>query len=155
MESRYALREAQCAIGYDCRRLDDGRRAVFRHTKLHKLSRQYCLELEDIKSIMSSSVISSAAISSHGRIDISSAINNVIDCRKKLISISFPYLDIEGNKTSVEDGDYDKYFEKLDEMKKHREEMKKHREERMRRKREAKKSAVKPSNVPVGDGTRK
>ncbi len=120
LESRYALREIECAIGYDCRMLEDGRKAVFRHTAVHKRSRRSILERRDLMLVIGASYVSSSAIASSLRISSESAYNVVEDRRTALMKTAFPYLGIDEkdekdeweNDTSV----YDKCFDELDAM---------------------------------------
>ena len=140
MESRYALREIQGAIGRDCRKLEDGRRAVFRHTHLHKAARRYILERADLITVMYSSVISASAVASHHRIDVKSALDRIIESRRELINVAFPYFDLDKKQEDVSNEEYDKYFDMLEKIEKEKEEKKKN---------EVKKEEKKPEDMPM------
>ena len=114
MESRYALREFEGAIGYDCRLLEDGRKAVFRHTWIHRRCRRYILERRDLISVMQCGIMSSASILSHGKIDVDSAIESIDGRRRSMLKIAFPYIRFDGDRGK--EVDYDQYFDELDEI---------------------------------------
>lgn len=112
MESRYALRELECAIGYDCRFLADGRKAVFRHTSLHKRARRDFYARRDVLMVLQATLLSAASLGSHPRANLKTAADLVIESRKNLIHIAFPYLENEPVKPQKED--YDAYFDELE-----------------------------------------
>lgn len=114
MGSRYALREVEVAIGYDCRRLDGGRRALFRHTGLHKRARRNVLERRDLILALSSSYMATSSLASNPRMDVGSSIDVLQDKREALIQSLFPYFKTDRREKSYED--YDKYFDELDEL---------------------------------------
>lgn len=114
MESRYALREFEGAIGYDCRLLEDGRKAVFWHTWIHRRCRRDILERRDLISVMQCGIMSSASILSHGKIDVDSAIESIDERRRFMLRIAFPYVRFGGD--AGKDVDYDRYFDELDEI---------------------------------------
>ena len=114
MESRYALREFEGAIGYDCRLLEDGRKAVFLHTWIHRKCRRDILERRDLISVMQCGIMSSASILSHGKIDVDSAIESIDERRRFMFKIAFPYSRFYGD--TGKDVDYDRYFDELDEI---------------------------------------
>ena len=116
MESRYALREIEGAIGLDCRRLRDGRVAVFRHTHIHRRTRREFLERRDIMSVLLAGMMSTASIGSRAGIPLSSAYEAVNGVRSSLIRTAFPYVDMDGDQQprEVATDDYDVYFDELD-----------------------------------------
>lgn len=119
MGSRYALRSLECAIGYDCRRLEDGRKAVFRHTALSRRARMEFYERRDMMSVLESSLIAYAAFSSHIRVSPEAALDSIGIDRKSLLRIAFPYVDMsgDGNKDKIDpSSEYDQYFDELDAM---------------------------------------
>lgn len=114
MGSRYALRETEGAIGLDCRRLMDGRAAVFRHTPIHKRSRRDFLERRDTMSVLVSSMTATASICSRPGISLDSAVGMVNGIRTSLIKTVFPYLDVDDSSANAKEEDYDAYFDELD-----------------------------------------
>lgn len=114
MGSRYALREVEVAIGYDCRRLDDGRRAFFRHTALHRRSRRDVLERRDLILALSSTYMATSSLASNPKMDVDSSIDVLADKRNELVQFLFPYFKAEKKEKTYED--YGKYFDELDEI---------------------------------------
>ena len=116
MGSRYALRETEGAIGLDCRRLHDGRVAMFRHTRIHRRTRRDFLERRDTMSILAATMLSTASIGSRPGIELRSVYESVNGTRMSLVKTMFPYLDMgeepHANDASVDD--YDVYFDELD-----------------------------------------
>ena len=108
------MREFEGAIGYDCRRLEDGRRALFRHTYVHKRTKRDVIERRDAICMLQASLMSSAGISSHYRIDVDLAFDVISDIRSKLFYLTFPY---DGYRATPHKSDeYDEYFDELDRL---------------------------------------
>lgn len=114
MGSRYALREVEASIGYDCRRLDGGRRASFRHTFLHKRSRRDLLERRDLLRVLGSSYVAMAALSADPRMDLDASLEAIGDVRESLLKSAFPYMKAKAKPKKYED--YSEYFDELDEL---------------------------------------
>jgi len=121
LESRYALREIEGAIGRDCRRLEDGRRALFRHTLFHRIARNDFRERRDEISVLSASYIATACMASNPKIGIGRAVEIVSEMRRDLVRSVFPYIDLEEADKDIEDSDkpksyedYSEYFDELD-----------------------------------------
>ena len=115
LESRYALRELEGAIGLDGRTLPDGRRAVFRHTMLHRRIRRDFLERRDLMHFLSMSMLATAAQSSARGINARAAMESMSSDRTSLMRIMFPYLKSDAeDETSDEQRQYDQYFDELD-----------------------------------------
>ena len=106
------MRELEGAIGYDCRFLNDGRRAVFRHTALHKRSRRAFFERRDAMLLLHSSFVSNASLGANPRLDLKDSSEMVDKCRRSFIKMAFPYLEIDEKPS--EPKDYDAYFDELD-----------------------------------------
>lgn len=114
MESRYALRSIEGVIGFDSRRLEDGRRAVFRHTIFHKRMRFDFFERRDAMYVLGSKLVSASALLSHPRASFQYAAEYVGEIRDSLARVAFPYV---ARKPAKKDGhEYDKYFDELDEL---------------------------------------
>jgi len=119
LESRYALRETEGAIGYDCRLLSDGRRALFRHTALHARSRREFLERRDTMLVLTASMVSNASLLSNPRLDPKLAADIVSDIRSSLLRTAFPYLSMGDDENKEHSRDtYDEYFDELDAIEK-------------------------------------
>jgi hypothetical protein len=116
LESRYALRELEGAIGYDCRRLEDGRRALFRHTLVHRIARRSFLERRDMMAVMGLSYSSLSSFAANPRLEIDASREVVGGARKALLEIAFPYLDFGDDKKPKTYEDYSEYFDELDEI---------------------------------------
>lgn len=110
------MREIEGAIGYDSRLLEDGRRAIFRHTALHRRSRRDFFERKDLMLLLHSSFISNASIGANPRIGLKDAFDMSEQCRRSFVKVAFPYLDIDDSPSVPED--YDMYFDELDEIEK-------------------------------------
>lgn len=104
MESRYALRELESVIGYDCRRLEDGRKAVFRHTGLHRRARRDYYERLDMKAAMQANLFAFGTRSM--------SLATVEERRMDLLGVLFPYISFEAPKVQVES--IDDLFDELD-----------------------------------------
>lgn len=113
MASRYALREAEGAIGYDCRRLEDGRRALFRHTAVHRRARRDVLERRDLSAVLGATYVAAAARAANPRLDVDRASDAVADVRESFVRAAFPYLRQEPRRPRGYD-DYGEYFDELD-----------------------------------------
>lgn len=118
MESRYALREIEGAIGRDCGRLEDGRRASFRHTFLHRKSRMDFLERRDEIAFLSTSLAATASLASNPRVDVDRAVELVADSRRALFRSVFPYADAAREERPKDYDDYSEYFDELDRIEK-------------------------------------
>ena len=120
MASRYALRELEGAIGYDCRRLRDGRPALFMHTFLHRRARRDFFERRDLVDYLRMSYMSMSCISSNPRISIDEAIDVVAERRSSFMKAIFPYIDIDVNAgkkpKEMKYEDYSEYFDELDRL---------------------------------------
>ena len=114
MESRYALREIEGAIGYDCRRLEDGRRALFRHTLVHRMARRAFFERRDMMAVMGLSYSALSSFAANPRLDIDASRDVVGGARKSILEIVFPYLDFGDDKKPKTYEDYSEYFDELD-----------------------------------------
>lgn len=114
MGSRYALRELEGAIGYDCRRLEDGRRAVFRHTAIHKKARQAFFERRDLLRVLVASYASTASFAANPRFDTDVSIDVVKGGRSDLVKAAFPYLKTKEDDATKSYDDYSAYFDELD-----------------------------------------
>lgn len=108
METRYALRELESAIGYDCRRLEDGRTAVFRHTGLHRRLRRDFYERRDVIAYYHTAFIAFAA-GSAGRPE---RLDEAEETRQSLLQTAFPYINFDQNRPRQET--YDDLFDELD-----------------------------------------
>lgn len=115
LESRYALRSLECAIGYDCRRLQDGREARFRHTFLHRRMKMAFFERRDVILMAQASLLSSSSISSSHGADFGSAVEIVSGRRSDLSEALFPYLKRDEPK-KIDGQTIDELFDELDEM---------------------------------------
>lgn len=71
-------------------------------------------------SVLNATIVATASIASHQRIDVKAAIDNVIDIRRNFISVAFPYVSMSKKKSK--DEEYDAYFDELDERAKARKE---------------------------------
>lgn len=100
------------AIGYDCRRLEDGRRAYFSHTTLHRRLKRAFFERRDAMFLIHASFISTASMGSNPRLDFKSSYDIVEGSRRSLLKMAFPYLKIEETPNKPEN--YDAYFDELD-----------------------------------------
>lgn len=98
LESRYALRELQGAIGYDCRRLHDGRAAEFRHTFIHRRIRRDFFERQDAITAINAALMAVSSLGSHVRVDICEASNIANSSRSLLMKAIFPYVDFAETK---------------------------------------------------------
>ena len=116
MGSRYALRELECAIGYDCRGLEDGRRAEFRHTGIHRRAKRNLLERRDAIAVYGFTTCAMAAASSHQRINLSKAIDTIESARCNIVSTAFPYLSGKEAPVRVRQQTMDEMFDELDEI---------------------------------------
>lgn len=116
MESRYALRGLQGAIGNDCRRLEDGRKAVFRHTVLHKRARIDYYERRDAMLVLHASFMSVASLGSHARVDLEKAAEIVDEDRRMFIQVAFPYVHVEHKKTMSEEEENEMLFDEYEAM---------------------------------------
>lgn len=113
MESRYALRSLECAIGYDSRRLHDGRRAIFRHTPIHMRFRMDFMERRDMILLMQTSSICMAMLGANPAIDASRAADSAEAIRTSLFSQTLPYMRTERRNVSQEDA-IEEGFDELD-----------------------------------------
>ena len=113
MESRYALRELEGAIGYDCRRLEDGRPAVFRHTSLHKRARRDYFELQDVKTAMRCSFVAAAARGARPTIGSEASASMAEEGRIALLKVLFPYNTFD-KAPEVKEQSFDELFDELD-----------------------------------------
>lgn len=115
MESRYALRELEGVIGLDLRRLEDGRRAVFRHTPLHRRTKRDFFERRDAMAVLSASLMAYAALGNRMEVTWQSCRDTVDEERRMLSEMAFPYLG-SSEKSAKDDGagKYDEYFDELD-----------------------------------------
>lgn len=95
LESRYTLRELQGAIGYDCRRLHDGRLAEFRHTFIHRRIRRDFFDRQDAITVINASLMAISSLGSHYRIDITEAADMANASRSSLVKSAFPYMDFK------------------------------------------------------------
>lgn len=104
------------AIGYDCRRLEDGRRAIFRHTIVHKMARRAFFERRDMIAVMGLSYSALSSFAANPRLEIDSSREIVGGSRNTLLEIAFPYFDfgIQDKPKTYED--YSAYFDELDEI---------------------------------------
>lgn len=109
MESRYALRELEGAIGYDCRCLPDGRRAIFRHTGLHRSLRREFFERRDLMAAMQSSFVAAAAAGAGRR----AAFDIVEAKRRDMLQVMFPYIHFDAP-APVRTESIDDLFDELD-----------------------------------------
>lgn len=100
------------AIGYDCRRLHDGRAAVFKHTYLHRIARRAFFERRDSILILMTSSVLNACVGSHPKFNVKASLEAVEKNREDLISTMFPYLEDEVHER--EKKDYSAYFDELD-----------------------------------------
>lgn len=118
MESRYALREIEGAIGYDCRTLEDGRRASFRHTLVHRKARREFFERRDIVMVMQSTYLAMASMSANMRVDLDAARSVAASNRRALVRATFPYICMPEEKQddAPKEQMYDEYFDELDEI---------------------------------------
>lgn len=116
MESRYALREIEGAIGYDCRTLEDGRRASFRHTLFHRKARRDFFERRDLVMVMQSTYLAMASLSANMRVDLDAARSIAASNRRALVRAAFPYMPEEKSEIIDKDTGYDEYFDELDEI---------------------------------------
>lgn len=114
MESRYALREVQGAIGHDTRLLPDGRRADFRHTALHRALRRGYFELRDAMFVLHASLISASSLGSHARVDLAKAAEIVANDRRMFVKIAFPYADMSAASSEPTEQNYDTLMDELD-----------------------------------------
>lgn len=117
MESRYALRELEGAIGYDCRRLEDGRPAVFRHTLLHKRAKRGFYERRDAMLVLHASYIAMSALAANPRLDLDVVRDILKDQRSALVNTALPYLkekEPEEETKEQKTSRYDRYFDELD-----------------------------------------
>lgn len=69
-------------------------------------------------SILGATVVSTASLGSHQRIDVRSATEITCSNRRTLIEVAFPYL--EAGQTVSKESDYDAYFDELDALEKAR-----------------------------------
>lgn len=106
----------QGAIGYDCRRLEDGRIASFRHTGLHRRARRDFFERCDLMSFLKITLSAASSISSNPRLEFSTSMDIVQDNRMSLLKTAFPYMDLDGVEKPNENVDYDALFDELDEI---------------------------------------
>lgn len=104
MESRYALRELESVIGYDCRRLDDGRKAVFRHTGLHRKARRDYYERLDMKAALQANLFAVVLQNM--------PLATVEEKRTNLLGVLFPYISFDAPKGQEES--IDDLFDELD-----------------------------------------
>lgn len=114
MGSRYALREVEGAIGYDCRRLADGRRAVFRHTALHKAARHSILDRKDELSATIASYVAISSLASNPRFEIDAAKDAVKESWSSIVKVAFPYVEARKETGPKSYEDYSAYFDELD-----------------------------------------
>ena len=118
MESRYALREIEGAIGYDLRKLEDGRKAVFRHTWLHKRLKRDFFERRDVSMVMACAFVAKACLASRPGLDTASAYDMAEEGRKSMVYVMFPYIksDSSSGESSEKTGkdSYDAYFDELE-----------------------------------------
>jgi hypothetical protein len=110
LETRYALRELESAIGYDCRRLEDGRAAVFRHTGLHRRLRRDFYERRDAVAYYHTAFVAFAA----GSAGKPERLAEAEETRQSLMRTMFPYLHFKQEKTRQET--FDDLFDELDEI---------------------------------------
>lgn len=122
LDSRYALREVEVAIGYDCRRLDDGRRAVFRHTPIHTRARMDFLDRRDLSDVAKSSYLAIAALASNPRMDAGVSQNVIQSARESCLRTLFPYVKLEAKNKMNKYEDYEEYFDELDRIEKEKNE---------------------------------
>ena len=115
MGSRYALREIEGAIGYDCRRLDDGRRALFRHTFIHNRVRRDFRERRDVMMVLAASYLANSAFASRPDIGLDNAMDVIRESKSALLRSAFPHLRIDEPKPESSE-DFDRYFDELDEI---------------------------------------
>ena len=116
MESRYALREIEGAIGYDCRTLEDGRRASFRHTLIHRKARREFFERRDLVMVMQSTYLAMASLSANMRVDLDAARSIAASNRRALVRAAFPYMPEEKKEEVPKEQMYDAYFDELDDI---------------------------------------
>lgn len=113
------MRELEGAIGYDCRRLEDGRKAVFRHTWIHRKARREILERRDLIAVLQTSLCSVSALSSHYRLKIDSVVDFIEKRRIDMVRAVFPYVRVEDSKPSestIKGQTIDELFDELDEI---------------------------------------
>lgn len=113
LESRYALRELEGAIGYDTRRLEDGRRAEFLHTVLHRHARRRFFERRDMAMLLGMTLVSVSELLSKPAFKAKTAVGLVEERRQLLADELFPYLH-QDTKRQDDGSEYDVYFKELD-----------------------------------------
>ena len=116
MESRYALRELEGVIGRDSGRLDDGRRALFRHTAFHRRLKRDFFERRDAIDVARVSFLSVSAMFSNPRVSLRDASDAIGDLRMKMLRTVFPYMDFKDVPKRVDEDDLDRYFDELEEI---------------------------------------
>ena len=123
MESRYALREIECAIGRADVSAYGSRRMVFRHTPIHNRLRRDFMERKDAIVVLQASMISMACLGSNPRVDPSYASKLVLEKKNLLSNVVFPYFKIEEQSTTSasSEQDLDAYFDELDDIVKRKE----------------------------------
>jgi len=67
---------------------------------------------------MNATVVSTAGIGSHPRVDARAAADLMLDDRRSLVHMAFPYL--EETENPRKDVDYDAYFDELDALEEER-----------------------------------
>jgi len=103
------------AIGLDCRRLADGRKAKFGHTFLHRRFRRDFFERRDTVMLLMASYVATAGLASNIMVDLENAKEIVGDRRASLAKAMFPYVEFSVPKRDPEKiEDYDEYFDELD-----------------------------------------
>ena len=106
----------------DTRHLEDGRRAIFRHSRVLKRAKHDFFERKEAMMIVQSSMLSASALGASMRLDIKSAMEVVEKRRNRLLKAAFPYLEIDS--APPRKNDSDKYFDMLDRLKAEREKKK-------------------------------
>lgn len=115
MESRYALRELEGAIGSGPPSHSGQRVVKFAHTYLHRRAKRDLFERRDIMAFMMASYVAKSAFASSRYVDFDDAIATLGSLRDSVIKMAFPYVAIKEKKRDPERyDDYKEYFDELD-----------------------------------------